>query len=110
MLTDNFSLNALVNRRVEFEGRFCLLNNIRNSFKVSKLGNPNIGAPKLEDAASAASEAKSMEEEIETSPFYQWTTKKVTEALTQCSICTEKDGLMLVEAAVLFGPKFLYNQ
>lgn len=109
MLTENFSLNTLVNRRVEFEGRFCLLNNIRNSFKVSKLRDPNNGALKLENAASAASEPKSMEE-IETSPLYQWTTKKITEALTQCSICTEKDGLMLVEAAVLFGPKFLYNE
>jgi hypothetical protein len=104
MLINNASLSAAVGRHTEFEGRFRLLNDIRKSFKNSKLKNSGCSATNSEK------KAKSIEVEIEISELYQWSAKKFTEALTQCSFCSDADGVMLVEVAVLFGQKYLYNE
>ena len=109
-LTNRVSLNAIVKIYTEFESRFRLLNELRKSFKMSKLRDLNIVDTNADDTASIASQAQSPEGEIENSAFYKWTNKQLAEAITQCSICSEGDGLMLVEISILFGPKFLYDR
>jgi hypothetical protein len=53
---------------------------------------------------------QSVEEDIKASELYLWTNERFKEALKECSMCSEGDGVHLVSVSTLFGPKFLYNE
>jgi hypothetical protein len=110
---NNVSLRAIVNRHSTFESRAFLLDTIRKSFKTSKLGFLAVNTPESKGSTSVASDteaAKASKEEVEHPEFYQWITERFKDALKECAMRSEGNGVMLLEVSVLFGPKFLYNE
>jgi hypothetical protein len=89
---------------------------MRTNFKVSTLKfeaqgriEPRVPKSTIADTVPKGN-SPGVLKDLQTSEFYLWANERFKDALKECTMTSEADGLMLITVSVLFGPKFLYNE